>query len=487
MMSRISSLRSPPASRARTHAAARRNGSPAAPGRPGSGPPSPLAERRVGEVRRWIYLYLFLLVFEGVLRKWLFGGVPLVSWGLLVVRDPVAVMIYLLAWRAEVFSRNLRAASWLVLGGFSVLGMLQLLANPELSFWVVLYGVRTYCLHVPLIFVMAEVLTGEDLQRIGRWLLLLAGPMAALMVAQFLAPPDAFINRGTIGEFGQIGSALGRIRPAGTFSYNTGAESFNLLVAAFLLYAFVQPGWVGRGVKWTALVALVAVLPVSGSRGFVLSLGLLIAFALVGGIFHRRLLRVTLVSSGIGAGVFFLLTFTPFFREGLQTFATRWDQALGESGSVNEAIVQRFFGEFIRAFQSLAETPLLGNGLGLGSNVGTALSMWAVGFLLAESEWERTVLEMGPVVAILWLGARCALGAWVVRRAWVSLRRRDPLAWLLFGTECTAIFNGSMAQPTSLGFLVFTTGLCLAAARAGERGEGRPARRVRRRPVEAAA
>jgi len=59
----------------------------------------------------------------------------------------------------------------------------------------------------------------------------------------------------------------------------------------------------------------------------------------------------------------------------------------------------------------------------------------------------------------------------LVRRAWRCVRRGHALAWLLFGTECMAFFEGSMVQPTSLGFLVFTTGLCLAAIKSAERGD----------------
>src|SRR5438046_9926235 len=54
-------------------------------------------------IRRLIYLYLFLLIIEGALRKWI---VPQFSNPLLLVRDPVVLAIYLLAWRAHIFPRN---------------------------------------------------------------------------------------------------------------------------------------------------------------------------------------------------------------------------------------------------------------------------------------------------------------------------------------------------------------------------------------------
>src|SRR5579871_6825378 len=51
-------------------------------------------------LRRLIWLYFWLLLFEGALRKWF---VPGLSNALLIVRDPVAVAIYALAVRDRVF------------------------------------------------------------------------------------------------------------------------------------------------------------------------------------------------------------------------------------------------------------------------------------------------------------------------------------------------------------------------------------------------
>ena len=59
--------------------------------------------RTVIHIRRLIGLYLVLLVLEGALRKWAF---PQFSNPLLIVRDPVVIVIYLLALRAGVFPRG---------------------------------------------------------------------------------------------------------------------------------------------------------------------------------------------------------------------------------------------------------------------------------------------------------------------------------------------------------------------------------------------
>ena len=124
---------------------------------------APLNPRQVNPVRQWIFVYFFLLIFEGVFRKWVFGGIPSISLPLVIIRDPVAVIIYYFAWKAKVIPKNVRSISLLGLSAFSLLGALQVLANPGLNFLVVLYGIRTYWLHVPLIFIIAEALDREDL------------------------------------------------------------------------------------------------------------------------------------------------------------------------------------------------------------------------------------------------------------------------------------------------------------------------------------
>src|SRR5437660_12381271 len=67
-------------------------------------------------IRRLIYLYLFLLIIEGALRKWI---VPQFSNPLLLVRDPVVLAIYFLAWRARVFPRNAFISSLAIIGVLS--------------------------------------------------------------------------------------------------------------------------------------------------------------------------------------------------------------------------------------------------------------------------------------------------------------------------------------------------------------------------------
>ena len=142
------------------------------------------------------------------------------------MRDPVAIAIYFFALRAKVFPRNLFMTSlgiiallcWLV----SVFVLLPYLP-PKLILFVTLYGVRSNFLHLPLIFVIANVFDADDVKRMGWSILFGLIPMALLMGVQFRASPDSFINRTVgLGEGEQITAGGGKIRPPGTFSFVSG-------------------------------------------------------------------------------------------------------------------------------------------------------------------------------------------------------------------------------------------------------------------------
>ena len=103
--------------------------------------------------------------------------------------------MYFLALRDDFFPRNgfLDALLKLALACL-LLGVVQYLLL-DLPIAVLVYGYRTAFLHLPLVFLIPELFTLEDLKRVGRWLLVLAIPMALLMAIQFESTADAWINR----------------------------------------------------------------------------------------------------------------------------------------------------------------------------------------------------------------------------------------------------------------------------------------------------
>src|SRR5437764_14304639 len=183
--------------------------------------PTPVADysATLQHIRRLIYLYLFLLIIEGALRKWI---VPQFSNPLLLVRDPVVLTIYFLAWRARVFPRNVFISSLATIGILSWIVSIFVL-DPYMPMsrilLVTVYGFRSNFLHLPLIFIFASVFDADDVWKIGRWILLGMIPISLIMALQFHSASDSFINRTVgLGEGEQITAAGGKIRHPAPFS-----------------------------------------------------------------------------------------------------------------------------------------------------------------------------------------------------------------------------------------------------------------------------
>ena len=188
-------------------------------------PKSP-EEKARRNIRWLIWLYFWLLILEGTLRKWI---LPQLSNPLLVVRDPVVLAIYLLSLRGRVFPRN----TWTVV--LAVIAILSTIAtfvtlSPYLPLKPIAlvcgYGLHANFFHLPLIFVMANVLRFEDVKRFGWWILVLLVPMTLLMIVQFRAAPDALVNRTAGGEGEMMMAALGKVRTAGPFSFVIGIVAY---------------------------------------------------------------------------------------------------------------------------------------------------------------------------------------------------------------------------------------------------------------------
>ena len=415
----------------------------------------------------WILVYFWFLIFEGALRKWTFGSAANLF---LVIRDPIALIIYAKALTQRVFPFNpgmlligLLACVGLTIGVFQIM-------DDQMNPLVVAYGWRCYFLQLPMIFIIPRVLTFPDLQKLGRWILILAIPMTVLMSFQFWLPQGHWLNASAIEGRYQISAGVGRIRPPGTFSFITGPSSYYPWVIAFLFAAMTwrkaYPGWL----RVAAAVSAVLVLPISGSRSMMVSYLLVLLLAATG--LHRseqirRQMIFLLLVAVVAIPVF---SVTPLFKAGVEVFQERWEAAAAAEDTEGRSAVvgmsRRTYGDLTGFIDAMPDTPPIGLGIGVGTNVGATLMQNRATFQLAEAEWPRTVQEMGPVMGTAMILMRISLTVYLFVTAWRSFRQDDnTLAWLLFAACGPIMLYGGTGQPTNLGFMVFGAGLCLAAAR----------------------
>ena len=415
-------------------------------------------------LRKLLWLYFWLLIFEGALRKW-----PLRAFSapLLIIRDPVVLLLYYLAIQRKIFPKGSFLDFLKVLSALGALLVLIQFSRADrghpLTIPVLAFGWRTDFLYFPLIFLIPKIFDEKDVLKMGKWFLIVSIPMALLMAYQFNSSPASWVNRTVgLGEGRQLDSALGKIRPAGTFSFITGPVCFYAASSAFLFLGMANRKTYLPLLLLGAFVSTGLAAAVSGSRSCLIGI-LLVAVGLVAGLMLAKQLATGAIRLlVIGSLALLILGSSTLFQEGREVFAARWIGA--ESNEVEGGgLIGRFLHESFGVLPDIGRIPLLGFGLGVGTNVGSQLLNGEVTYLLSEGEWGRDLLEMGPLLGLAFVGFRVALVIWLAKISTQRAKRGKLLSLLLFCAVAVDVFNGQIGQPTTLGFTMLGAGLCLAA------------------------
>jgi hypothetical protein len=408
-------------------------------------------------IRQIIWLYLILWLVEGGLRRWFLPGL---AGPLLLIRDPLVVAIYCLAIAKNIFPFN----AFVVSGAF--LAILTFFNAVELGHgnaYVALYGVRCDFLHVPLIFIMGRVLTQKDILAMAKVAVWIAVPYTALLVAQFYEPQSAWVNRGVGGSLEGAGfdGALDRFRPPGTFSFISGpAHLYPILTACWftLLLTRKLPVWLMLASGISILLAV----PISISRTLFIGVVIVAIVGLiammVGGRFSIKLaLQVTVAAILIPL----IAAQSLAFKDGMEAFGARWEDATTDQGGFKGAIVDRMLKDLFGAFGDVQGS---GCGTGFSTNVGQQLVTQRVGFGAAEAEWGRLLYDNGFVWGGMLVVYRIGLACLLVVAGLKAWRHRSPFG-LIFASACLVnVLTGQWGQATSLGSSIIGGGLALAAS-----------------------
>lgn len=224
-----------------------------------------------------VWLYFILLIFEGALRKWVF---PALSTPLLIIRDPLAIWIFITARQKGYLKFNAYSFLMVLIGFISILTAVTIGHG---NLFVAIFGARIYILQIPLIFAIGTIFDHEDVIKMGRALLWLSLPMTLLIAVQFFSPQSAWVNRGIGGDTsgGGFGGTNGYFRPPGTFSFTTGVVSFYALLASYIFYFWLHPEKVNKLLLIAATGCLLISIPLSISRSALFQVAIAIFFSIV--------------------------------------------------------------------------------------------------------------------------------------------------------------------------------------------------------------
>jgi hypothetical protein len=343
---------------------------------------------------------------------------------------------------------------------------------------VAAYGWRNYFLYTPLAFLIATHFKDRDLRHFGWLTLALAVPISALVFIQFHSPIDAKINVGMAENMAQQFRGLGldatHTRPMGPFTSDVGQGHFTATALAFIIANWVsdrQSRITGIASAIFGTVAILVCLAYSGSRGAVVGAGIMLMVSLIGtmrlnnasGALRRAIGILIAVAVSVGIGVV-------VFSDGIASFLLRWNAAYAsESRYFSGGIFGRALYGFVDFTRLIFDSPILGYGLGSGSNASTILGGTIRGLSpldLAVTDWSRHILDLGPIFGVVFIAYSIALVFWLTRRV---LGSKWILAYSLYATAGVELLMGQITGNGIINaFAWILLGLCLAATSAKE-------------------
>ena len=409
-------------------------------------------------IKKLIWAYFLLLLFEGALRKWFLPGL---SQGLLIVRDPVVIWIYYLCYVQGVFPLNnkylRRCFQWVAIA--VVLSFLINRAHP----FTIAYGARTNLLHFPLIFIMARILTWQDVVKFGQAFLLLALPMTWVVAQQFQSDRFDVYNVAAGGTGHQLMTSGDKVRASGTFSFVSGIVFYYCFTVAYIIYGFLVRNTFPRWMLYLGTSATLLAMVTAGSRAVIAEC--LQVIACIGFLAYFRpqeFGRITTAVLGFSAISLILYSQIDLFEEGLNFLSLRFEEAANTEGNPITAYFNRYYEIIIAPYYYSLFTGAFGNGLGTATRAGSALGAGTGG---AELSWSRPVLENGFFVGLLFILWRIWIFKDLLLVCINSVTKNSYLAIFLFGAAGPILLFSPLGQPTNLGFAAFGGGLCLAAAK----------------------
>lgn len=417
--------------------------------------------------RKAIWVYLFLLIFEGALRKWF---LPQLATPLLLVRDPIAIWLTVVGLQRGWIKSGYITVMMVV----STISMLMTLAVGHHNLFVALFGWRIYFFHFPMIFVLGKVLSRTDLLKIGQFILWVSIPMTALIVVQFYSPQTAWVNIGVGGE-GSAGfaGALGYFRPSGTFSFTSGYVMYQALVGCYLLYYLLMNSTLPKEYQFSKYILIILAgcyilsIPTSISRTHFFQTCVFLLFLFLAAIRKNKLKSKFIKSAIMVVIAVFVLSLLGIGNESMEAFIARFETANEIEGGVDGVIGDRYVGGLLGSLMNF-NTPVFGYGIGLGTNVGAKAmggNMYSFGFN-AENEWSRIIGECGLLFGLIIISVRLLFSIEMWKRSYNRLAKRfDLLPWMLSAGMMLTVPQGQWSIPTNLGFCILFGGLTLAAVK----------------------
>jgi len=410
-------------------------------------------------------LFLFLLIYDGALRRWAFPGVQQY---LFIAKDALLFLVsiyifFTIRGRSKNFVLPPSVQLLLLLYGAWVVLAATNTTLPNIA--VGIWGIKSHLLYVS--FIMLVPLAFGNLNTLLKTILkiypFVVIPVCIIGLLQVVSPATSVLNQTITGNIEGLAffgnSSL--VRVYGTFSYVTGMAAF-LQVVAIIGCGFYLFGVRSRPFL-VSFVLVLAALPITGSRAviviFVISLLIMLLMALYAGLLDiGNIVKVLLA-------LFIFIVISYLFHD--DAWIALQERAAGAVGEQHRYLIA-----FTNAFYYFDIAGLFGFGSGSANLGAVGLANTAVPFSWLPmggsfEAWSgRLVIEIGIIGWLLSQIMRLAIFLWAINLTANGISQNVKLAAVLaFPVVTIGMYmgNGVFAPPFTSSFYWFCVAILAMA------------------------
>lgn len=410
-----------------------------------------------------IWLFFFLLIFEGAFRKWF---LPSLSDIFLVIRDLLAIYLVWMTCKRGLWKNPFVRISW----GIAFITLITTLLFGHQNLLVALYGVRIWVYYIPLIFAIPWFMNWDDVMLMCKCTLYITMGMTLLMLLQYFTPQTSIFNLGVGGEGSSGFSGVdGYFRPSGTFSFTNGIALYMVWAGCcFFACFFSNRKWgkrkfrVSPYILWASFVCWVTAVPVSLSRAVVVEAVIIFLWSMGLAFLTKRYKKSLFHFMTILLVLSPLLLMNQRIQIAVNNMQKRFVIASKSEGSfVTGSIVERNLMSLFSDLLNSNEVPFLyGEGIGMGTNVAAVMLTGKKQFLTKEGGSDS--MENGYLMGCAMFFYKWSLLFYIFYRC-VKVRKQSLMP-LLFAVSLFLIRPGTGQTPTDVGFSTWVTAMALTLA-----------------------
>lgn len=409
-------------------------------------------KNRISIVGKLFLFILFIVLFEGAIRKWLIpsAGIPL-----MFLRDFIVIGAFLLGMNLKYFKFKAFPEVLLLVWTFIVIiwSLLQFVFE-IIPFPVIFIGFRSWILYAWFSLLCYRALKPYDVEIILKVLLLSLLPMVVLSVIQFMSPVNAFINKQP-GEGLIFVVVKDIVRATGTFTFTIGYTTYLALLAPLVLWMMSKNI---RIFKSNSIQLLIKVLffvgvMVSGSRGSLLFTAGMFGFFIMSYFFTGAYKKISSKSFFLGS-IFIIIA--GYYTLPILERAYNANISRIETASRQEDVQTRIIETFIGSAKTWDNLELFGYGIGAGSNAARSFMPKAEdGFILGEMEIDR-ILNEGGLIGIFFSLFKLLISVYALVISFrIMIKEKNTLAFLFWTYLTVQLLTSSMTGQITVHAFVF--------------------------------